>query len=180
MLPVVKDILSSLNQYTRRLRVETGSTAYNEGRAFRAVHEFALGAGEVRVIKFAIAGNIDLRLSRQNVDVGGLDYRVYAGGVEGGTFDQIIPTRRGNNKSGVPIVAPMVTISYGGTLDVTGVDPADIVRLLTANASGQRFTVGGDDGIQRGFPATTAYVVLSTLAGAAAPAGVLHYEWEQE
>lgn len=163
------------------LQVVSERPSYKEGREFRMDYEFSLDSGTTRVLKFVINGNIDLNLSNVDVDQGGLYYRVFSDGTEGGTFGTTIPVYRANNKSGIPTPAPIVSVSTGGTLDVTGQEPNTILRIRTANSNAQRNTVGGTLGDMRGFPPTTAYIVMTTLSGVNTTCtGTLKLRWEQE
>lgn len=164
----------SLNVFNER-------PSYDEGKQFRIDYEFSIDSGETRVIKFEIGSNINLLSSNVDVDQGGLYYRVFAGGVEGGLFNTPITVHRINLKTGAPSPTTSVTVSTGGTLDVTGVTPNTILRVRTANSNAQRNTVGGVLGDMRGFPPTTAYVVITTLTGVNTTCtGTLKLRWEQE
>lgn len=156
------------------------SVGYNEGRQFRIDYEFNIASGTPSVLKFEIAGNIDLLSSIADVDDGNLYYRVFSGGVEGGVFDDDITVFRVNNKAGVPTPTGVVIVTTGGTLDITGVEPNTTLRIRTANASGQRETVGGSINDMRGFPVVTAYVYMSVLDGGGSCTGTLKLRWEQE
>lgn len=171
------DLLTSFVVEQRRLKTEQGDTAYDEGRKFRAFYDFT-GVTMPVVLKFVIDKPINLMLSTQEVHDGALRYRVFTGGVEGGTFSTTIPSLRINNKAGVPIIDSGVTLTTGGTLDVTGQAVNDIVYVRTAGASGQTSTVADTTLSDRGFPPATAYVVVDQIPGGnKSPEGVLKYEW---
>ena len=178
------DLLTSAVEGVRRIKVTNqtlAEKAFDEGLRFRAFYTFALSTNEVRVIKFVINKEINLNFSAQFVDNGGLRYRVFsAGPIEGGVFTDAAQSLRVNNRAGVPIVQPGTIILAGGTLDVTGFTPIDQNNILTAGASAQRSSVDGTQFSPRGFPVTTAYVVLDTLptsGNTSAPSGLLKYEW---
>lgn len=171
------DLLTSETSYKRRVKTEQGDTAYDEGRKFRAFYDFT-GATMPVVLKFVIDKPINLMLSTQEVHDGALRYRVFTGGVEGGTFGTTIPSLRTNNKVGTPVIDSGVTLTTGGTLDVTGQAVNDVVYVRTAGASGQTSTVADSTLSDRGFPPTTAYVVIDQIPSASkSPEGVLKYEW---
>ncbi len=163
------------------LKVFSERPGYNEGRQFRVDYEFSIDNNDVQVLKFVINDDVDLLLSSVDIDQGGLYYRVFSGGVEGGTFDENINIYRSNNKTGVPTPISQVSASTGGTLDVSGETPNTTIRIRTANNSAQRSTVGGSIDDMRGFPPTTAYIVMTTLDGSNATCtGTLKIEWEQK
>lgn len=150
--------------------------AYDQGRKFRVFYDFT-GKTIPVVLRFVITKPIDLTLSLQEVHDGAMRYRVFTGGVEGGTFTPITPLRV-NNKPDVPIVDSGISISVGGTLDITGQEPNEIVYVRTSGASGQTSTVTDSALNTRGFPPTTAYVVIDQIPGGnKPPSGVAKYEW---
>lgn len=159
------------------LRVSSSSPAFDEGKIFRAFWELNLESGSIRVFKFEIIGDIILLSSSIDIDDGGIEYRVYAGGVESGTFTPIT-TYRSNNMSGVGTTTSNVILSTGGQLDVTGVASNDLVRVRAANANSKQSTVGTFVDDERGFPATTAYVVVKPLAGVSGSStGTIKWLW---
>jgi hypothetical protein len=178
------DLMSSPVEGVRRAKVTNQTLtekAFDDGLRFRAFYDFTLATSEVRVIKFVITKEINLTFSGQFMDSGGLRYRVFAAGpTEGGTFTAAAQSQRMNNRLGVPVFTSGIEILAGGTLDVTGFSPIDQNNILTAGATAQRTTVDGTQFGPRGFPVTTAYVVMDTLSTAGnttAPSGLLKYEW---
>ncbi len=162
----------------QRIKVDDGNPAFDSGKIFRAFWELDLPNNDTRVFKFTITGDIILLSSSIDIDDGGIEYKVYAGGVESGTFTPMT-SFRSNNMSGVDTPASNVTISTGGTLDVTGVPLNDLVRVRAANANSKEATVGTFTDDARGFPATTAYVVVSTLPGVSGTSsGVIKWLWQ--
>lgn len=157
--------------------MSSSSPAFDEGKIFRAFWELNLSSNDTRVFKFVITGDIILLSSSIDIDDGGIEYRVYAGGVESGTFTPVT-TYRSNNMSGVGAPASDVTVSTGGQLDTTGFTNTDIVRVRAANANSKQSTVGAFIDDARGFPATTAYVVVKPLAGVSgSTSGTIKWLW---
>jgi len=173
---IFSDTYTSSITGTRRLKTEQGSTAYDEGRLFRTFYDFTGDTMPV-VLKFTITKDANLLSSSQEVHDGSLRYRVYTSGVEGGTFTDLT-SYPVNNKTGVVASDSGITVSVGGTLDVSGVEPNDVVYVRTSGASGQTSTVDAITSSSRGFPPTTAYVVIDQIPGGnKSPEGVLKYEW---
>lgn len=170
------DLIDGDRYGSRGIKASLVDIAYEEGRKFRAFYDFT-GKTLPVVLKFVITKSIDLTLSVQEVHDGAMRYRVFTGGVEGGTFTPIASLRV-NNKTGVPIVDSGISISVGGTLDITGQEPNDIVYIRTSGASGQTSTVTDSAVSSRGFPPTVAYVVIDQIPGGnKPPSGVAKYEW---
>lgn len=150
--------------------------AYDEGRKFRLTYDIS-GETLPLVLKFEITKNIDLTLSVQNIYEGALVYKVFVGGVEGGAFTPITSYRT-NAKTDAPIVDSGMVVSSGGTLDITGVDYVDISYIKTASQNQRNSTVTGESISDRGYPPTTAYVVIDNIPGDNNdPFGIVEYEW---
>lgn len=172
------DLLTSAKEGVRRLKVEAGSTSYQLGNRFRIFHDFSADTMPI-VLKFSITKDIDLILAQQSVYEGWLRYRVFVGGVEGGVFTPIQQFRSNNKSTADAGVDSGMAVSTGGTLDTSGATLSDVVYLKTAGATAQSSTVSSGDNSLRGFPATTAYVVIDQIPGGNnPPKGVLKYEWE--
>jgi hypothetical protein len=179
---VFSDLMTSFVEERRRLKVDVGSTAYEDGREFRAYYDFTK-LPIPAVLKFVITRNIDLTTSMQEIRKGGMRYRVFLGGVEGGTFSALNTVFSKNSKTGSPVTSAGVTIFTGGTLDVTGIDPIDISYVGASGEVGQTVAVSTNENQPRGFPPTTAYIIIDSdrLPGVAEdPSGIIKYEWTVE
>ncbi len=175
---IPKQILTS-NDYTiARLKTESGNTVYDTGKIFRAFYELNLSNNATRVFKFEVSGDVDLLSSQIDIDEGGIEYRVYAGGVEGGTFTPL-QEYAVNNKSTVTNETSLVKVSTGGAVDVSGILNNDVVRIRAANANSKQATVDSADDNIRGFGAVTAYVVVKSLDGVNGnTTGTIKWRWQ--
>ncbi len=163
-----------------RLRVDVGEAGFYEGRQFRIDYLIDIPSGATRVIKFETGGDTLLLSSLIDIDDGAIDYSVYAGGVEGGTFGDPVTIWKTNLMSTSPAPEPRAVVTTGGTLDASGVEANTRIRLRTSNSSAQRETVSGIANDLRGFPSTTAYIVMKSLGGAqGAISGTLKLRWEE-
>lgn len=161
-----------------RLKVEDGNFAYDSGKIFRAFYELNLANNATRVFKFEVSGDVDLLSSQIDIDEGGIEYRVYASGVEGGTFTPL-QEYAANNKSTVTNETSLVKVSTGGTVDVTGIVNNDVVRIRAANANSKQATVDSADDNIRGFGAATVYVVVKPLVGVNGnTTGTIKWRWQ--
>lgn len=161
-----------------RLKTENSNAAFDEGKIFRSFYQVSLASGATRVFKFVVSGDVVLLSSNIDIDDGGIEYKVYSGGVESGTFTPLPPFRT-NNMSNVGTPGSNVQVFTGGALDTATATLNDLVRIRAANANSKQATVGALDDDMRGFPATTAYVVIKNLAGVSGTSsGVIKWQWQ--
>lgn len=159
-----RDLLTSLNPGTRRVRVDVGQTGFWEGREFRVRH-IVTGPYVIRV-----SSPIDFILQLQSMtsNNGTLTFSAYrsAQGTPGGTFDQEIHTLPNNGMSTAPAYTQQVSFLGGGTF-TPGVDedPAEYVKIISSTATAQRTTVGGGSIKERGLPAGDYYLVFTGTDG---------------
>tara|TARA_R110000850_G_C9980505_1_gene465953 strand:+ start:189 stop:740 length:552 start_codon:yes stop_codon:yes gene_type:complete len=175
---IFSDLINGAKEGIRRLKVESGALAYDEGRRFRSFLDISNETFPL-VIKFEISKDLDLTQATQSIYEGSMQYLVVVGGTEGGVFTPIFQTGE-NNKSTTPVVADSgMVISTGGTLNLAGSTILDMVYIKAASTSNRSSTVSVGSGSVRGFPATTAYVVITEIPGENIdPKGVIKYEWE--
>ena len=175
---IPSDLITDGEYGARRLKVEGGNSAFDDGKIFRSFWELNLASAATRVFKFSVTGDVILLSSSIDIDDGGIEYKVYAGGAESGVFTPLTAFRS-NLMSGVATPASNVIISTGGALDVTGVAVNDIIRVRAANANSKQSTVGSEVDDMRGFPITTAYVVVKNLTGVSGSStGALKWRWQ--
>ena len=161
---------------TQRLR------AYAEGRRFRVNHVLQLTELiPVQWIRFDIAEDIDLLFARQSAADGSYDYEIFTGAqISDATgFDDPVPVYRSNNKTGIPVLTPVVDVFGGSNPTATATGVPNVTRQLRASSQGSSRTTGTlSDELPRGFPPTSAYARL-TLVGTATANAVLEYEFDQ-
>lgn len=174
------DVYTSRVAGFRRLKTENSDSSFDEGNIFRAFWELNLSSGATRVFKFTLSDDVILLSSNIDIDDGGISYEVYSGGVESGVFTPIQEFKT-NLTSGTPSNTSNAKISTGGALDVSSAIRTDLTRVLSANANSKQSTVGSIDGDMRGFPATTAYVVIKNLAGVSGSSkGTIKWLWKNK
>lgn len=168
-----------------RLRVDMAQTGFFEGREFRTFKEFNVAASATYVIKAVVPLNIILFGLELTIDDGFVRLSTAVGGVEGGTFSEVLPAFVTNNMSAGSdhrkarsgsIYAAQVALSGGGTH--TGGTELDVIRLKTTNASGSAISVGNMPDSERGVGAGTYYFRLANL-GTGAALGTLKTRWEE-
>lgn len=171
-------VVVNKDKETARVKVEGGNAAFDEGKIFRSFYQVSLASGVTRVFKFVVSGDVVLLSSNIDIDDGGIEYKVYSGGVESGAFTPL-PSFRTNNMSNVGTPTSNVQVFTGGALDTTAATLNDLVRIRAANANSKQATVGALDDDMRGFPATTAYVVIENLDGVSGTSsGVIKWQWQ--
>lgn len=162
---------------SRRIRVDTGQTGFFAGREFRTFYEFSISTGTSVYIKFV--SPVDFILFEQvlQVDAGGVRFSAMTGGTEGGTFTAlpIIGKNRMAERPS-PYYEAQVTAGAGGTH--TGGTAVEVFRVVSAGATAQAATVGGQLSTERGLPAGTYYLRLECLGNSTAT-GVYSIFWEE-
>ena len=158
----------------------TSDKAFNEGRGYRLNYPFTIpNGGSDIVLKFVVEAPIDLTFSQTEIDQGGILYRVF-------TSAQVTETAPVNTpvdwvypkNPRVPHSGSAITVTTGGTVTTTG-DENTTLRIRTASGAGNRSNAVSGESSKRGFPATTAYVIISQLNGVNTDTtGVLKLEWE--
>jgi hypothetical protein len=161
-----------------RLRVDVAQTSFFEGREFRTFYEFNLAAGASVTGRFVCPVNFILFGQNLTVDDGSIRMTVSAGGTPSGTFGNALPVIGKNQMTTrpTPYYAAQATIATGGS--VSGATVLDIARVVAANSTAQRSTVGGQVADERGLPDGTYYITLTNI-GSGTSTGVYSAFWEE-
>jgi hypothetical protein len=86
MMSVIKDLLTSTKQGTRRLAVDSQQTSFEENRQFRLFFEFSdiwsatlssIPAGQQLALKFTSLNAVNIFTRRPELYLGGIAYRVF-------------------------------------------------------------------------------------------------------
>jgi len=170
------DLLTSDKPGTRRLKVQQGSDAFNQGRAFRLPYEYSVSSAAPVVLRFTAPVNFNLTSQLLTCDIGNVRLDAYRGGTEGGTWTDI-PAYARNLVDGADYTR-QITVATGGTLTPTG-PSVDKIRIRTSNSTAQKANVSaGLDSIRR-LSAGTYYLVLSVIDGNETAQGIYLIEWEE-
>lgn len=178
MQPMYDTYTSAENRNTRRLRVDVGQTGFFEGREFRTFYEFDIPSGGQVTGRFSCPVDFILFAQSLTVDSGGIRMTTRIGGTPSGTFGTALPIIGKNSMSSrpLPYYASQATVFIGGS--VTGGTVVDVARVISAGATAQESTVGGQVSDERGLPAVTAYVTLESI-GNGNTTGVYSSFWEE-
>jgi hypothetical protein len=167
---------STQHSATARVKVDPAQTGFFEGREFRSFLEFSLAAGASIVGRFTSPINFILFSQHLELDAGGVKLEVYVGATPGGTFSTALPIIGKNRMSDAPVYTPVVTLATGGT--VTGGTLVDVVRLVAPGTGSNQSTVQGGQSDERGLPAGTYYLKLTSIV-AGNTTGVYRLWWEE-
>lgn len=165
--PPVK-LLTDGDGPSARLRVDVAQTGLFAGREFRSFYEFSIGTGQSIYLKFV--SPVDFMLFEQalSVDAGGVRFTAYTGGTEAGSFSTALPVIGKNRMASrpSPYYVAQSTIHTGGTH--SGGTAVEVFRVVSAGATAQAATVGGQQASERGLPAGTYYLKLEALGNGTA------------
>lgn len=174
------DLLTGTKEGFRRLRVDQAQTGFFEGREFRAFAELDIPSGQSLVLRFTSLVDFILFAQNLSVDQGAIRLSAITGGTSSGTWTAL-PVIGKNRMSSRRKYAggyyqSQVTIESGGT--VTGGTVVEVVRVVAANSTAQRSTVGGGVADERGLPAGVYHLKLESIGNGAAK-GVYSLFWEE-
>lgn len=158
---IFSDLLTSLKEGTRRIRVDVGQTGFWENREFRLNEPIPTTGKVIRV-----TAPIDFLLQLQQImsvdgEVTMLAYRA-EDGAEGGTWSPSKYYARNNQTSFAPAYVGQIAVDVGGTFTPT--DAMNYKEKLTAKAAtatAQVSSVGTNAVKERGLPSGTYYLVFS-------------------
>lgn len=165
-----------------RLKVEQGTAAFFQQRAFRAFFEFTVATSSFQVLKFSAPINFFLKSQQCSVDTGGIRVTANVSVTPSGTYTPF--TAFGVNRSS-PLLGYsqqcIVSAGVAGVSTFTGGTVTEVLRVRSANATAQTITVGGDQGTTGRFlPAGDYYIKLEPLSGVTGSStGVYSIEWEE-
>lgn len=172
------DLLTAEREGFRRVRVDVAQTGFFEGREFRSFYEFNIPQGQTVTLRFS--SPVDFILFRQSlsVDAGGIRLVAYANATAGGVFSIALPIIGKNRMASraTPYYTVQATIRTGGF--TVGGNIVEVVRVVSANATAQAATVGGQFADERGLPAGDYFIDLQNTSNSAAT-GVYSLFWEE-
>lgn len=159
------------------MKAEPDSSAFFEGRQFRAFKEFDIAGGSSETIKVVTTVNTIARLFGASLLFGELRLELVTGGTEGDDFTGSIPAFPANGMEGTPDYTSGVTLSNGGSH--SGGTVSDLILLFAGSTAGQaqEVTILKDQPI--GFAPGTFYIRLVS-AGVENAQGVFRSRWEEQ
>lgn len=148
-----------------RIRVDEGQTGFFAGRFFRAYKEAVIPtAGPALSMRFTSPVNFILWAQSLTLTQGAIRLEVFTGTITPSgvwTSEPVIGVNR-MSEVPTPVYTAQATVESGGSF--TGGTAVDLLMIRTSaqNASAQN---AGGGFTERGLPAGTYYIRLSTLAG---------------
>lgn len=177
------DIYTSSSAGFRRLKVDSQSSAFEDGREFRTFFEFNIGAALVQTIKIVSPVNFVLKEQVLNIDVGTIRLEVLTGATDVATFNTSLPVIGKNRMTTrkAPYYNPQVTVLTHASPVLIGnsVSGGTVVDRDRVAALILRQSVSEGAQTQRGLPAGTYYIRLQNLGSLAASTGVFSLMWEE-
>jgi len=161
---------------TARNKTEQGSTAFAEGRSFRAYFSGELADGEVRTFEIETPIDIDVTSIALNVDAGEVEYQNQVIPTTVGGFVDLLPFFRLNSRTDVtePAYTARTIIRTGGTISGGVEIDRAVVRTGTNN---QRASIIEEAQSRRGASPGTYYISL--VGGANNTKYTLYATWEE-
>lgn len=162
---------------TGRIRVDVGQTGFFEGREFRLNQPITIPSTDTdgTIIKFVSPIDFTLQLQTFIVDQDSLLFEAYREeqGVDSGTWNTNQYKLPNNGMASAPDYTPVIQVFDNTGVGSTGAFtpnaneiPKEIVRVVAANATAQRTSVGGSATKERGLPAGTYYLKFTNYLGA--------------
>lgn len=151
------------------------SPRFKEGRTFRSFKKLNIPGNGIYVVKIVLPVPVYFTRFDLAVDSSTVEVETVSGGVEGGTFSEILPTIKLNLTQPTPYVVK-TSLTAGGTL--TGGSVIDITRQKTDGNATRGSSVIQDDTSIRGIAAGTYYWRFNNLSTDPV-LGTVKIEWEE-
>lgn len=154
-------ITTSTTPGNERLKVDVAQTGFFDAREFR----FSLDKTADYTVK--VVAPIDFLIELQTLfgHAGTSTFTAYTSSQvssESAAFTDTLQTLSNNAMSSAPAYTGQISIFGGGSITLDGVqEPREYIKVVTANATAQQSTVGGNSIRERGLPADTYYLVFT-------------------
>lgn len=170
------DLMTTDKDGTRRMKIETDSSAFYEGREFRAFKEFDIASGDSETIKVVSTVNTIVRSFGASLVLGSLRAELVIGGTEGDDFTGTLPVFAANTMTDALSYTSGVTFENSGTH--TGGTIVDLILLFAGSPATQANEVTAIDNLPIGFAPGTFYIRFVSTGGSNAK-GVFRTRWEE-
>lgn len=166
-----------------RVRVETGTTAFHQGKEFRTFVEIIKPATEVWFLNFTTIVPVLLIGIRLVVDSGACRYSTLSGAVFTGTWTNLPIINRNAALTVQPVSTSTVQYGVSPTVGVTFTGERDIMRVRCSGGSGQSTgTSSAETTAHRGLAIGPHAIRLGPITGVTntdAVNGLLEIAWSE-
>lgn len=162
---------------TPRLKTETSTAAFFEGRQYRYFKEIAVTEGTEYTIRVGVTKDLILRGVILTIDTGHCKMYTIAGGTETTPFNNVLTPIRKNTMSTAPNIPSTTLLSDGGTH--AGGVTIDVISLEASSQQNFRTTVGSSPYDERGVGAGIYYFKFAAQATKGNVSGVFRCFWEE-
>ena len=164
-------------EQTPRLKTETSTAAFYEGRQYRFFKELNITDGTDYTIKIVITKDLILRGLSLVLESGHCHLETIDGGTDSTPFNNQLTIIRKNTMSTCPAILSSTQLIDGGAQA-----GGTIIDLITVEASSQqnfRSSVGSAPYDERGVGAGTYYWKFRSITGGGKVTGVFRCFWEE-
>lgn len=175
-----RDLLTSSNRGTRRVRVDVGQTSFFEGREFRTFVRLNIPQGQSLYMCFTCPVNFILHDERLVVNSGEADHTAYrvVSDITGTWTPRPAIGRNIMTDRPTPPYAAQGALEYGGSFSVNPTDEVGPPMIpKTSGATAQQSTVPSGNSRERGLAPGTYYLKLTAVSGPLV--GVYYLDWEE-
>lgn len=162
-----------------RVKVDSELGSFYAGTQFRTFKEITLAVGATYVIKMVRPLDIIIRGFTMHIDSGDVRCDIYRNATPSGVFGDTLPVlgKCEFADNPLPHYVPQCTLTGGGTF--TGGTLYDLMKVKTANASGQASTVDDSMVSQLGAPAGSTGIYKFTNLGNETTTCIFSMWWEE-
>lgn len=164
-------------EQTPRIKTETSTASFYEGRQYRTFKELSITEGGVYTIKIVTTKDLILRGLSLEIDSGHCKLDTISGGTDATPFNTPLLIARKNTMSTAPVIASSTQLIEGGTQ--TGGTAIDLITVQASSQQNFRSTVGNAPYDERGVGAGTYYWKFRSMAGEGDVTGVFRCFWEE-
>lgn len=176
---LAQDLMTSRNEWTRRVRVDPAQTGFFENREFISFKELSIPNGTQRhYIKITIPIDIIIHAIRFSVDAGSLRIRPVKNPVESGLTLSELPMRRKNQMSSAPEWQRQCVVQYSSLGTISGGEQENVFRIVAAGATAKEESIGSTPFSERGYGPCTLILELHSF-GNETVTGDFDIFWEE-
>lgn len=162
-----------------RVNIDSQLASFYAGTLARTFYELSIGAGLSVYIRMQRPVDIILKSFKLAVNAGEIRLEIYRGATPAGVWSTELPILPKNETAlrPLPLYVPKSSLQTGGTF--SGGTLYDVLDILTANATAQQSTVGGEAQSDLGAPKDSVGYYKFTNPGSGTAKGIFSAWWEE-